>query len=107
MFSWPVGSKDEGAAPEIDSQIDPDITPDITLDIILEYQPRDRPMIPESARAELLADFRIPKPPGCSCGGAEGSFLCSPSSRFSGRGGGVGSLPRAWQASWDASALHT
>ena len=35
MFSWPVGSKDEGAAPEIDSQIDPDITPDITL----EYQP--------------------------------------------------------------------
>src|SRR2546425_921425 len=30
-------------------------------------------------------------------GGAEGSFLCSPSSRFSGRGGGVGSLPRAWR----------
>src|SRR2546428_10700616 len=30
MFSWPVGSKDEGAAPEIDSQIDPDITPDIS-----------------------------------------------------------------------------
>src|SRR2546425_8371827 len=30
MFSWSVGSKDEGAAPEIDSQIDPDITPDIT-----------------------------------------------------------------------------
>src|SRR2546425_7774337 len=26
MFSWPVSSKDEGAAPEIDSQIDPDIT---------------------------------------------------------------------------------
>src|SRR2546426_450592 len=26
-----------------------------------------------------------------------GSFLCSPSSRFSGRGGGVGSLPRAWR----------
>src|SRR3989454_11894639 len=25
--------------------------------------------------------------------GAEGSFLCSPSSRFSGRGGGVGSPP--------------
>ena len=35
MFSWPVGSKDEGAAPEIDSQIDPDIT----LNITLEYQP--------------------------------------------------------------------
>ena len=45
---------------------------------------------------ELLADFRIPKPPGCS-GGTEGSFLCSLSSRFSGRGGGVGSLPRAWR----------
>src|SRR5437899_12086333 len=30
-------------------------------------------------------------------GGAEGSFLCSPSSRFSGGGGGVGSLPRAWR----------
>src|SRR5437879_1422231 len=30
-------------------------------------------------------------------GGAEGSFLCSLSSRFSGRGGGVGSLPRAWR----------
>src|SRR5712692_8202472 len=29
--------------------------------------------------------------------GAEGSFLCSLSSRFSGRGGGVGSLPRAWR----------
>src|SRR3989441_2367219 len=30
-------------------------------------------------------------------GGTEGSFLCSPSSRFSGGGGGVGSLPRAWR----------
>src|SRR5207302_3926865 len=30
-------------------------------------------------------------------GGAESSFLCSLSSRFSGRGGGVGSLPRAWR----------
>jgi len=30
-------------------------------------------------------------------GGSEGSFLCSLSSRFSGRGGGVGSLPRAWR----------
>src|SRR2546426_9120252 len=29
--------------------------------------------------------------------GAEGSFLCSLSNRFSGRGGGVGSLPRAWR----------
>src|SRR2546426_4242515 len=32
--------------------------------------------------------------------GAEGSFLCSPSSRFSGTGGGLGSLPRASRASW-------
>ena len=30
-------------------------------------------------------------------GGAEGSFLCSLSSRFSGRGGGVESLPGAWR----------
>src|SRR2546422_1480932 len=30
-------------------------------------------------------------------GGAEGSFLCSLSSRFSGGGGGVGSPPRAWR----------
>src|SRR2546428_713097 len=30
-------------------------------------------------------------------GGAEGSFLCSLSSRFSGGGGGVGSPPRPWR----------
>ena len=30
-------------------------------------------------------------------GGTEGSFLCSLSRRFSGGGGGVGSLPRAWR----------
>src|SRR5947209_5501007 len=41
---------------------------------------------------ELLADFRIPNLLGARRG-AEGSFLCSPSSRFSGRGGGVGSPP--------------
>src|SRR3989442_16031217 len=46
---------------------------------------------------EWLADFRIPNLLGALAGGAEGSFLCSPSSRFSGRGGGVGSLPRAWR----------
>src|SRR3989442_1565852 len=46
---------------------------------------------------ELLADFRIPKPSWVLAGGEEGSFLCTPSSRFSGRGGGVGSLPRAWR----------
>src|SRR5712692_3918421 len=49
---------------------------------------------------ELLADFRIPKPPGCSQG-AQRAVFCS---RFSGRGGGVGSLPRAWRASWGAKA---
>src|SRR2546425_411278 len=45
---------------------------------------------------ELLADFRIPNLLGARRG-TEGSFLCSLSSRFSGRGGGVGSLPRAWR----------
>src|SRR3989442_1284365 len=45
---------------------------------------------------ELLADFRIPNLLGARRG-AEGSFLCTPSSRFSGRGSGVGSLPRAWR----------
>src|SRR5207245_979533 len=53
---------------------------------------------------ELLADFRIPKPPGCSqgvlAGGTEGSFLCSLSSRFSGRGGGE--PPQGVAASWGA-----
>src|SRR5947209_17768773 len=42
---------------------------------------------------ELLADFRIPNLLGARRG-AEGSFLCSLIKRFSGRGGGVGSLPR-------------
>src|SRR5207245_2728657 len=45
---------------------------------------------------ELLADFRIPNLLGARRG-AEGSFLWSLSSRFSGGGGGVGSLPRAWR----------
>src|SRR5437899_2384593 len=36
-------------------------------------------------------------------GGAEGSFLCSLSSRFSGGGGGVGSPPQGVAASWGAS----
>ncbi len=40
----------------------------------------------------------------CARRGVEGSFLCSPSSRFSGRGGGVESLPRAWRASWGANS---
>jgi len=42
---------------------------------------------------ELLADFQIPKPPGRSQGAQRGSFLCSPSGRFSGRGGGWGASP--------------
>src|SRR5438128_2137212 len=45
---------------------------------------------------ELLADFRIPKPPGCSQG-RRGQFSVQSDNRFSGRGGGVGSLPRAWR----------
>src|SRR5712664_649787 len=45
---------------------------------------------------ELLADFGF-RTSWVLAGGAEGSFLCSLSSRFSGRGGGVGSLPRAWR----------
>src|SRR3989449_5643276 len=56
-------------------------------------------MTPESAGAEF---WRTTSPrrvglASCARRGAEGSFLCSPSSRFSGRGGGVGSLPRAWR----------
>src|SRR2546421_908794 len=68
--------------------------------------PKPPPKPPPKPRSglcpELLADFRIPKPPGVLAGGTEGSFLCSPSSRFSGRGGGVGSLPRAWRGGWGA-----
>src|SRR5713226_4164540 len=72
-----------------------------------EASPKPPPKPPPKPRSglcpELLADFRIPKPPGVLAGGTEGSFLCSPSSRFSGRGGGVGSLPRAWRRGWGAS----
>src|SRR2546428_10154393 len=35
-------------------------------------------------------------------GGSEGSFLCSLSSRFSGRGGGGGEPPQGVAASWGA-----
>src|SRR5437879_9794469 len=66
-----------------------------------EYHPgiSAQPMIPESARAEFWPTT-TPRRVGlasCARRGAEGSFLCSLSSRFSGRGGGVGSLPRAWR----------
>src|SRR2546427_7221707 len=42
---------------------------------------------------QLLADFRIPKPPGCSQGGAEGSFLCSLITDFLAEGAGWGASP--------------
>src|SRR5437879_584977 len=58
--------------------------------------PRSSPKPRRGLCPELLADFRIPNLLGARRG-AEGSFVCSLSSRFSGRGGGVGSLPRAWR----------
>src|SRR3989442_15519968 len=56
-------------------------------------------MIPESARAEFWPTTSPRRVGLASCArrGAEGSFLCSLSSRFSGGEGGVGSLPRAWR----------
>src|SRR5437899_3010354 len=50
---------------------------------------------------ELLADFRIPNLLGARRG-PEGSFLCSLITDFLAEGAGVGSLPRAWRASWGA-----
>src|SRR2546426_4071290 len=47
---------------------------------------------------ELLADFRIPKPPGCSQG-RRGQFSVQSDNRFSGRGGGVGEPPQGVAAS--------
>ena len=79
MFSWPVGSKDEGAAPEIDSQIDSDITPDITSDISPEYRPMGRRS--NSETSWVLA------------GGAEGGFLCSLITDFLAEGAGWGASP--------------
>src|SRR2546427_9465070 len=58
--------------------------------------PRSSPKPRSGLCPELLADFRIPNLLGARRG-SEGSFLCSLSSRFSGRGGGVGSPPRAWR----------
>src|SRR2546427_790355 len=45
---------------------------------------------------ELLADFRIPNLLGARRG-HRGQFSVQSDNRFSGRGGGVGSLPRAWR----------
>src|SRR5712692_7911436 len=79
-----------------------------STEIYPEYHPgiSAQPMIPESAQAEFWPTTSPRRVGLASCArrGAEGSFLCSPSSRFSGRGGGVGSLPRAWRASWARSA---
>src|SRR5216684_1324557 len=65
-----------------------------------EASPKPPPKPPPKPRSglcpELLADFRIPKPPGCSQG-RRGQFSVQSDNRFSGRGGGVGSLPRAWR----------
>src|SRR3989441_5657196 len=43
------------------------------------------------------------RPSWVLAGGSEGSFLCSLSSRFSGRGGGGGEPPQGVAASWGAS----
>src|SRR3989449_9171403 len=68
-----------------------------------EASPKPPPKPRSGLCPELLADFRIPKPPGRSQG-RRGQFSVQSDNRFSGRGGGVGSLPRAWQASWGAIA---
>src|SRR5712692_4993521 len=72
-----------------------------STEIYPEYHPgiSAQPMIPESAQAEFWPTTSPRRVGLASCArrGTEGSFLCSPSSRFSGRGGGVGSLPRAWR----------
>src|SRR5437899_9194327 len=52
---------------------------------------------PRSAVPRVAGRFSDSETSWVLAGGTEGSFLCSPSSRFSGRGGGVGSLPRAWR----------
>src|SRR2546427_5125694 len=67
MFSWPVGSKDEGAAPEIDSQIDPDITryhpgyhPRISAQPMIPV-PRDQPLSASSpSRRCFLSSACLP-----------------------------------------------
>src|SRR2546427_162784 len=51
---------------------------------------------------ELLADFRIPKPPECSQGAQRAVFCAVRVADFLAEGAGVGSLPRAWRGSWGA-----
>src|SRR2546428_2617905 len=62
---------------------------DLYVDHCIDHHPEPR----SGLCPELLADFRIPKPTGCSQENPRGFFLCSPSSRFSGRGGGWGASP--------------
>src|SRR2546425_12604296 len=64
--------------------------------------PRSSPRTSEWAVPRVAGRFSDSETSWVLAGGAEGSFLCSPSSRFPGRGGGVGSLPRAWRARWEA-----
>src|SRR3989449_54694 len=59
--------------------------------------PRSSPRTSEWAVPRVAGRFSDSETSWVLAGGTEGSFLCSPSSRFSGRGGGVGSLPRAWR----------
>src|SRR2546422_9266 len=59
--------------------------------------PRSSPRTSEWAVPRVAGRFSDSETSWVLAGGSEGSFLCSLSSRFSGGGGGVGSLPRAWR----------
>src|SRR5947209_5913045 len=59
--------------------------------------PRSSPRTSEWAVPRVAGRFSDSETSWVLAGGSEDSFLCSLSSRFSGRGGGVGSLPRAWR----------
>src|SRR5712692_5799652 len=54
---------------------------------------------------ELLADFRIPKPPGCSQG-AQRAVFCAVRVEIFWRRGRGGEPPRGVAASWGAKALQ-
>src|SRR3989454_748737 len=61
-----------------------------------EASPKPPPKPRSGLCPEWLADFSDSEPPGCSQG-RRGQFSVQSDNRFSGRGGGVGSLPRAWR----------
>src|SRR2546425_13028013 len=63
-----------------------------------EASPKPPPKPRSGLCPELLADFRIPKPPGRSQG-RRGQFSVKSDNRFSGRGGGVGRLHWALKGS--------